>query len=82
MKRKLTWYITAQAGVLLFPFGLCLFGDAVARRIAGEPWFWPGTLSLVVINAGIGLMIESGLIGGFPRNTQGAEGADAASKDG
>jgi hypothetical protein len=25
-------------------------------------------VSLIVINAGIGLMIESGLIGGFPRD--------------
>jgi hypothetical protein len=68
MNKKLIWYIKAQAGVLLFPFGLCLFGEAVSQRIAGGSWFWLGTLSLVVINAGIGLMIESGLIGGFPRN--------------
>ncbi|NEO33646.1 MAG: hypothetical protein F6K36_25120 [Symploca sp. SIO3C6] len=68
MNKKLIWYIKAQAGVLLFPLGLCLFGEAVSDRIAGEPWFWLGTLSLVVINAGVGLMIESGLISGFPKN--------------
>jgi len=68
MNPKLKWYITAQIGVLMFPFGLCLFGDAVTRRINGEPWFWWGTLSLIVINAGLGLMIESGLISGFPRD--------------
>lgn len=67
-KNKLTWYITAQIGVLMFPFGLCLLGESITRRINGEPWFWWGTVSLIVVNAGLGLMIESGLIGGFPRN--------------
>ena len=57
---------------MLLPVGLCLFGEAVSRRVvqlmggqAGE-WFWTGTLSLICINAGIGLMIDSGLTRGFP----------------
>jgi hypothetical protein len=70
MNKKLIWYLKAQAGVLLFPLGLCLFGEATLHKGSGQPWFWLGTLSLIVINAGIGLMIESGLIGGFPRNSQ------------
>ena len=66
------WYINAQLGVLLLPVGLCLFGEAVSRKVVqmlgqdGGPWFWYGTLSLVCINAGIGLMVESGLTRGFP----------------
>ena len=66
------WYFKAQLGVLLLPIGLCLFGEAVSRRVLqllGEnagPWFWYGTLSLIFINAGIGLMIESGMTKGFP----------------
>ena len=54
------------------PHGPCLFGEAVSRKVvqmmggqAGE-WFWTGTLSLICINAGIGLMIDSGLTKGFP----------------
>ncbi|MFM7313094.1 MAG: hypothetical protein ACKO0M_08015 [Cyanobium sp.] len=31
------------------------------------PWFWYGTLGLILINAGVGLMIESGLLRGYPR---------------
>ena len=27
------WYLKAQIGVLLLPVGLCLFGEAVSRRI-------------------------------------------------
>ncbi len=67
MNKKLVWYLKAQAGVLLFPFGLCLLGEAVIHKATGQPWFWLGTLSLVVINTGIGLMIDSQLLRGFPR---------------
>ena len=69
---RLRWYLKAQAGVLLLPVGLCLFGEAVARKVVqmmGEnagPWFWIGTLSLICINTGIGLMVESGLMKGYP----------------
>ena len=66
------WYLKAQLGVLLLPLGLCLLGEAVSRKVvlmmggqAGE-WFWTGTLSLICINAGVGLMIESGMTKGFP----------------
>lgn len=68
----LRWYVRAQLGVLLLPAGLCLFGEAVSRRtlqLAGSssgPWWWVGTLSLIAINAGVGLMIESGLLRGYP----------------
>ncbi|QEY33180.1 hypothetical protein EVJ50_13985 [Synechococcus sp. RSCCF101] len=70
---KIRWYIRAQMGVLLLPLGLCLFGEAIARRatqMLGEdrgPWFWYGTLSLILITAGVGLMVESGLLRGYPR---------------
>ena len=70
MNKKLIWYLKAQVGVLLFPVGLCLFGEAVSRRIEGSPWFWWGTFSLIAINTGVGLMIESGLISGFPKSKE------------
>jgi hypothetical protein len=31
------------------------------------PWFWYGALGLILINLGVGLMIESGLLRGYPR---------------
>ena len=70
------WYIKAQLGVLLLPAGLCLFGEAVSRKVVqmlgkdAGPWFWYGTLRLICINAGIGLMIDSGLTRGFPGRRQ------------
>jgi hypothetical protein len=33
---------------------------------AHGPWFWYGTLSLIAIVAGVGLMVESGLLRGYP----------------
>lgn len=43
-------------------------GSAVALNFlkAPGPWFWYGTLGLILINAGVGLMIESGLLRGYP----------------
>ena len=78
--QKIRWYVKAQLGVLLLPAGLCLFGEAVIRKgleqlaasaqvnfvKAPGPWFWYGTLGLILINAGVGLMIESGLLRGYP----------------
>jgi hypothetical protein len=80
--KKIRWYVKAQLGVLLLPAGLCLFGEAVIRRgiqvlaatsrVEGMsdpgPWFWYGTLGLILINAGVGLMVESGLLRGYPRH--------------
>ena len=74
---KLRWYVKAQLSVLLLPAGLCLFGEAVQRRTLqalGQhhgPWFWYGTLSLVAIVAAVGLMVESGLLRGYPGQQQG-----------
>ena len=36
---------------------------------APGPWFWYGTFGLILINAGVGLMIESGLLRGYPRRS-------------
>ena len=71
--RKIRWFVKAQLGVLLLPAGLCLFGKAVERQTLqaiGQnqgPWAWSGALSLIAITAGVGLMIESGLLRGYPK---------------
>lgn len=36
---------------------------------APGPWFWYGTFGLILINAGVGLMVESGLLRGYPRQS-------------
>lgn len=45
---------------------LAPIADGVTVQQPG-PWFWYGTLGLALINAGVGLMIESGLLRGYPR---------------
>jgi len=42
--------------LILIGFGLSLFGQSVIYKSHGESlrkWFWWGTLSLVVVNAGV-----------------------------
>ena len=67
-------YLKAQFGILLLPAGLCLFGEAISRKIVqmlggiSDPWFWIAFLSLICINSGIVLMIESEFTKGFKNN--------------
>lgn len=41
-------------------------GERLQALPDAGPWFWYGSLGLLLINAGVGLMIESGLRGGYP----------------
>ena len=47
-----------------------LTADQGLSLINIRPWFWYGTLGLILINAGVGLMIESGLLRGYPRRAK------------
>ena len=46
---------------------LAASAKAVDPIASAGPWFWYGTFGLILINAGVGLMIESGLLRGYPR---------------
>jgi len=78
--KPLRWYIRAQLGVLLLPAGLCLFGEAVSRRIVqmlGQdrgPWFWYGTLSVIALG--------DEMAGLWSNNDALAEALDAAAQTG
>ena len=50
---KLKWLSFSIIGLLLFGFGLSLFGQAIILKYKNEPFFWYGTLALVVINSGL-----------------------------
>ena len=52
-------YSNALLGNILFSFGLCVFGESVIAKMNAGHWVYLGTLSLVLINAGIGLMIKN-----------------------
>ena len=53
MNPRVKWLLCSPLGLALLGFGLTLVTDAARAKSAGEPWFWYGTLALVVFNAGI-----------------------------
>jgi hypothetical protein len=59
------WILLAVLGLLLNGTGLSLLGDAVLKKVAHpdalSAWFWEGTFSLVLVNAGICCVIEAAL---------------------
>tara|TARA_B100000900_G_scaffold178690_1_gene151465 strand:- start:7002 stop:7184 length:183 start_codon:yes stop_codon:yes gene_type:complete len=52
-------YALALLGLILFSSGLCVFGEALISKYENENWFFVGTVSLILINAGLGLMIKN-----------------------
>ena len=46
-------------GTLIFSSGLCVFGEALIRRYQELDFFLIGTLSLILINTGVCIMIKS-----------------------
>jgi hypothetical protein len=62
-KPLLPWWSIAVLGLVLNGTGLSLLGEAIISKAAPssvwQDWFWPGTLSLVLINAGICLVVEA-----------------------
>ena len=52
-------YFLALLGLILFSSGLCIFGEAVISKYENTNWVLIGTISLILINAGLGLMIRN-----------------------
>ena len=52
-------YGLALLGLILFSSGLCVFGEALISKYENNSWFLVGTISLILINAGLGLMIKN-----------------------
>ena len=52
-------YGLALLGLILFSSGLCVFGEALISKHENNNWFRVGTISLILINAGLGLMIKN-----------------------
>ena len=51
--------IIGPLGILIFSSGLCIFGEAIIRKYQNLDFFTIGTISLILINAGICIMIKS-----------------------
>ena len=47
------WYVFSILSLLLIGAGLCVFGDALIKKINHESYFWHGTIALIIFNSGI-----------------------------
>ena len=56
---KIKTYTFALIGLILFSSGLCLFGESIIFKYESKEWFISGTVSLILINLGLGLMIKN-----------------------
>ena len=59
MKSNLKKNLLAFLGIMLFSSGLCVFGEALISKYENDNWFLVGTIALILINAGLGLMIKN-----------------------
>jgi len=50
------WLSFAVGGLSLTGLGLSLLGESIIAKYEKRPWFWLGTLSLVIVNSGISLI--------------------------
>jgi hypothetical protein len=53
MTHQQKWMILSPTGLSLIGLGLSITLEASRAKGAGEPWFWLGTLGLIVANAGV-----------------------------
>ena len=59
MNNNIKRYFLALLGLILFSSGLCVLGEAIISKYENSNWILIGTISLVLINSGLGLMIRN-----------------------
>lgn len=58
MKSILKRYSLALLGLILFSSGICILGESIIMKHESQNWVLFGTISLILINAGLGFMIK------------------------
>ena len=58
MKSNLKRYSLALLGLILFSSGICILGESIIMKYESRNWVLFGTISLILINAGLGFMIK------------------------
>jgi hypothetical protein len=51
-------YLLALLGLILFSSGICILGESIIMKYESQNWVLFGTISLILINAGLGFMIK------------------------
>ena len=59
MNNNIKRYFLALLGLILFSSGLCVLGEAIISKYENSNWILIGTISLVLINSGLGLLIKN-----------------------
>ena len=59
MNNNIKRYFLALLGLILFSSGLCVLGEAIISKYENSNSILIGTISLVLINSGLGLMIKN-----------------------
>ena len=59
MKSILKRNSLALLGLILFSSGICILGESIIMKYESQNWVLYGTISLILINAGLGLMIKN-----------------------
>ena len=59
MNNNIKRYFLALFGLILFSSGLCVLGEAIISKYENSNWILIGTIYLVLINSGLGLMIRN-----------------------
>jgi hypothetical protein len=54
-KQKIKWLLFSSVGLALVGAGLSLAIDAGFKKYDAQPWFFQGTLALIVFNTGLSL---------------------------
>lgn len=62
MSRRFKWLVVSVFALLLIGAGVSVIGEAIIRKIFGEPYFWLGTFGLVLLNSGICLVAEAAIM--------------------
>ena len=55
------WLILSFVGILTLSSELCFFGEALTLKNNDKAWFLFGTISLILINSGVSLMIGANI---------------------
>jgi len=55
------WLFLSFVGILTLSSGLCFFGEALTLKNNDKAWFLFGTISLILIKAGVSLMIGANI---------------------
>ena len=57
--KKTRWLVLSILGVFLVGGGLSFLGEAIIAKTLNKAWFLTGTLSLVLVNSGICLIVKA-----------------------